>query len=123
MPSADLGHVTANPPRNLDRIDLETKTLSPAKLVRLSRYASGEPFFGHSAGNRFDDRSRPVAARFGTCYCGFELTTAIAETILHDAEPVGGKFFVTYTDFANRFEVRCPAPTDDIVLVTMTDAQ
>ena len=109
------------PPRNLGQIDLETAMVSPARLVRLSRYSLGEPHFGRSAGHRFDDRSRPMAARFGACYCGFDLTTAIAETLLHDAVPVKGKFFVPYVDFANRFQVRFPAPTDALVLVTVTD--
>jgi hypothetical protein len=111
------------PPRNLGQIDLETENVSPAKLVRLSRYSSGEPHFARSAGNRFDDRSRPASGRFGTCYCGFDLSTAIAETVLHDAEPIRGKFFVSYADFERRFQVRFPAPTDDLVLVAMTDAQ
>ena len=90
------------PPRNLNSIPLTTKTISVSQLRRVSRFDSGEPFFGRSAGNRFDDRSRPIRRRFGTCYCGFDLATAIAETVLQDEVPAGGKFTVSYADFASR---------------------
>ena len=33
---------------------------------------------------------------------------------MHDAEPIRGKFFVSYADFEGRFQVRSPAPTDDL---------
>jgi hypothetical protein len=90
------------PPRNLSSIPLATKTVSVSSLCRVSRYASREPFFGRSASNRFDDHSRSRSRRFGTCYCGFDLETAIAETVLHDDLAVKGAFSVSYSDFASR---------------------
>jgi len=75
-------------------------------LYRISRYSSGEPYFGKTANNRFDDRSRPKKGRFGTCYFGLDLETAIAETVLHDEMPVKGTFFIAYTEIASRYLVR-----------------
>lgn len=93
------------PPRDLASIPLTTRTIPCASLVRVSRFATGEPFFGRSASNRFDDRSRRRAARFGTCYCGLDLETAIAETVLHDEMPTRGRFLLSYSDFAARWLV------------------
>jgi hypothetical protein len=108
------------PPRNFKSLPLGTKSVAVSRLYRLSRFVSGEPYFGRSAGNRFDDRSRPKAKRFGTCYCGFDLSTAIAETLLHDDLPVDGKFSVSYADFASRQLVRFKGAT--LVLADLTGA-
>lgn len=59
---------------------LQTRTIDPSKLVRISRYRTDEPYFGKSGGNRFDNPRK----RFGTCYFGFSLECAFAETVLHD---------------------------------------
>ena len=107
-----------SPPSNLGSIPLTTKTVSVSGLYRVTRFSSGEPFFGHSAANRFDDRSRPKKRRFGTCYCGFDLETAIAETVLHDEMPVKGKFSVPYGDFAARHLVRFKGTS--LVLANLT---
>jgi hypothetical protein len=90
------------PARNLGAIPLATKVIAASSLYRISRHASGEPFFGRSGGNRFDDPSR----RYGTCYFGFDLQTAVAETILHDEVAVNGRFSTSYSDFASRHLVR-----------------
>jgi hypothetical protein len=66
----------------------------PSRLYRISKVDSGEPFFGRSASSRFDDPNRIQSRRFGTCYLGFSLEVAIAETILHDEMPVRGRFEV-----------------------------
>ncbi len=94
------------PPANLSGIALTTKTIAASSLYRVSRYTSGEPFFGRTALNRFDDRSRPKKGRFGTCYCGLDLETAIAETILHDLMPLNGGFSVPFNEFESRQLVR-----------------
>lgn len=94
------------PPRNISRIKLETKTVCAKDLYRISRYSTGEPFFGKTANNRFDDRSNPIKNRFGTCYFGFDLETAISETILHDEIPVNGVFYIAYSEIDSRYLVR-----------------
>ncbi len=94
------------PPRNLGSIPLATRTVEASKLYRISRHAAGEPYFGRAASNRFDDRARARHRRYGTCYCGLDLETAISETVLHDELPAGGKFSLAYGDFASRHLVR-----------------
>lgn len=42
------------PPSDLHEINLETVQVQVANLFRISKYDSGEPYFGRSAGNRFD---------------------------------------------------------------------
>ena len=69
------------PPPDLHEIDLEIVELPVERLFRISRHESGEPYFGKSAGNRFDDNSHPPARRFGTCYLGVSLCGAIAEVV------------------------------------------
>lgn len=94
------------PPRALASLSLPTQTLAASKLFRVSRFASGEPFFGRTASNRFDDRSAPKSRRFGTCYCGLDLPTALAETLLHDEIAVRGGFSLPWGELASRQLVR-----------------
>lgn len=94
------------PPRGFGKLPLATRDIHADTLFRVSRYSSGEPFFGTSMAYRFDDNKRQKAKRFGTCYCGFDLETAIAETILHDELPVRGVFQLSASDFARRYLVR-----------------
>ncbi len=94
------------PPRNLSRIPLTPISVSVKDLYRISRHPSGEPYFGKTANNRFDDRSTPKKGRFGTCYFGLDLETAIAETVLHDEMPVNGTFPIAYTEIESRYLVR-----------------
>jgi hypothetical protein len=73
------------PSKNFADTKLVTRDIDPANLVRVSRYNTGEPYFGRTGGNRFDDpRSR---GKYGTCYFGFDLRCAFAETVLHDESP------------------------------------
>ncbi len=85
---------------------LQTVTLAPSKLFRVSRHDSGEPFFGKRAANRFDDPSVPAYRRAGTCYFGLSLIVAIAETVLHDEMPTNGHFDLAVQEFEDRFLVR-----------------
>lgn len=94
------------PARNFGLVTLPTRTVSAARLYRVSRFATGEPYFGKAASNRFDDRSSVRSRRYGTCYFGLDLETAIAETVLHDEIPVRGRFSVAYSDFASRQQIR-----------------
>ncbi|MEF9444792.1 RES family NAD+ phosphorylase [Burkholderia sp. 1A5] len=61
---------------------LVTREVAPTALLRISRFATGEPYFGKSGGNRFDDPRK--RRRYGTSYFGFDLHCAFAETVLHD---------------------------------------
>lgn len=94
------------PPRGIARIPIRTIELTPSKLLRVSTYLSGEPYFGRSAANRFDDPTRTKKSRFGTCYLGESLEVAIAETILHDEMPVKGHIDVAANELERRFCVR-----------------
>ena len=81
-------------PERLPRI-----ILPPAALVRVSRHDRNEPHFGRTGGNRFDDPARA----YGTCYFGRSLALAMAETLLHDAVAVRGRFLVHPDTVASRF--------------------
>ncbi len=94
------------PPRNFSQISLTTVTVRAKDLYRVSRHPLGEPYFGKTANNRFDDRSYPKKKRFGTCCFGLDLVTAIAETVLHDEMPVKGVFNIAYTEIDSRYLVR-----------------
>ena len=75
-------------------LTLATVSIDPADLIRLSSHDTGEPYFGKTGWNRFDDPNPNAGARYGTCYLGESLTVAIAETLLHDRTPKLGYFFV-----------------------------
>lgn len=94
------------PPSDLHDINLETVQVQVASLYRISKHTSGEPYFGKSAGNRFDDNSRHPSKRFGTCYLGLTLQVAIAETVLHDLMPHGGHFVVSPDELESKQVVR-----------------
>lgn len=94
------------PSRGFGKLLLETRDIRADALFRISRYHTGEPFFSTSGAYRFDDNRKQKAQRFGTCYCGFDLETAIAESVLHDEMPVRGVFRLSAGDFASRFLVR-----------------
>jgi hypothetical protein len=72
------------PPSNFSSQPLTVIEVDPATLLRISKFSSGEPHFGTTAGNRFDDPRTSVRRRFGTHYAGLSLRVAFAETILHD---------------------------------------
>lgn len=90
------------PSKALKTLQLPTTAVQVSSLYRISRFESGEPFFGKAAANRFDDPSRSRPARFGTCYFGFDTLTAISETLLHDEVARAGKFPLSYAEFASR---------------------
>jgi hypothetical protein len=91
--------VLRRPPQKLNTLTLETEEISPESLFRVSRHSSGEPYFGVARINRFDDNNRVKKRRFGTCYFGFDVETAISETLLHDQSPVGGRFAMAEATF------------------------
>jgi hypothetical protein len=99
---------------------LVTQTLDPATLFRVSSYDSGEPFFGTFDSNRFDDPNPTPANRYGTCYLGTSLAVALAETLLHDLEPVAGEFIVPVGVLAARYVLRFQG--QPLVLADLTGA-
>jgi hypothetical protein len=96
----------AAPPRTFAQTRLALTDIDPEQLFRISRFASGEPYFGTSGGNRFDDPHRLKSKRFGTCYFGLSLRVAFAETVLHDEVPVKGRFTVPVAVLESRHVVR-----------------
>lgn len=85
---------------------LRTVSAYPGTLFRISEHNTGEPFFNNRNRNRFDDPNPVRKARFGTCYLGTSLAVAIAETILHDAMPADGWFYVATEVLATRYVLR-----------------
>jgi CubicO group peptidase (beta-lactamase class C family) len=86
------------PPAQLTTTPFPKTCLAPARLVRVSAYTTGEPYFGTSGANRFD---APGAA-YAVCYLGTHLDVAIAESILHDEMPVDGAFQLTRAQIDGR---------------------
>lgn len=97
---------------DFSELPLKVKKVSVASLKRIGRHSSGEPYFGKTAANRFDDPHK----RFGTCYCGRQLDTAIAETVLHDEIPEKGRFKIRQEDIDARYLVTCAAGADNGML-------
>ena len=89
------------PPANFGKLSLKVKEVPAAKLRRVGRHASGEPYFGYWGISRFDAPDK----KYGTCYCGQTLDAAIAETILHDEMPVDGTSSIRQEEFEKRFLV------------------
>jgi hypothetical protein len=94
---------------------LATETTSPAELCRISRFATGEPYFGTTGGNRFDDPRR----EFGTCYFGLSLRCAFAETVLHDE--IGADGFQLVREELDRYVLSFEG-TEELVLAKLLGA-
>lgn len=95
------------PSRKFSSLTLPVTDVDAASLLRISRYNTGEPFFGKTRKNRFDDpRKLAKAKRFGTCYTGFTLECAFAETVLHNRIAVNGGFEVPAYELEDPFVVR-----------------
>jgi hypothetical protein len=90
------------PSSDVPSLQLKVRDVPVTTLFRIGRRKSGEPYFGISGAYRFDD----PAKAFGTCYCGQDLDTAIAETILHDELPDHGQFKIHKDEFSTRYLVR-----------------
>jgi hypothetical protein len=97
----------APPPKNFNALSLPTKQVRIDALRRITGLKSGEPYFGRRDVYRFDD----IKKSYGTCYCGLDLDTAVAETLLHDQLPENGGFDVAHSQFTGKYLVRfAPAP-------------
>lgn len=104
----------AAPPKNFGDLKLPTRIVRVDKLRRVSGYDSGEPYFGRRAAYRFDDPNKV----YGTCYCGLDLDTAVAESILHDELPNKGVFDIARSELSTKFLSRfAPASTDGVLTV------
>ena len=109
LPSADFSSLV-----------LPVTDLNPSKLVRISRYNSGEPHFGKSGLNRFDDPRGhlPEADRFGTSYFGGTLACAFAETVLHDRTADKGTFAIRYSELEQLWVVTFKGRTLKLAVLT-----
>jgi hypothetical protein len=81
------------------KIALKVVNIDAKRLVRISSHPTGEPHFGKSANHRFDDPEQI----YRTCYGGLTLGTAVAESILHDLEPLHGGYDLTADKVCNTF--------------------
>jgi hypothetical protein len=94
----------ALPPEELGNERFGKVYLYPDRLVRISTYHTGEPYFGMSGKNRFDAPGIATGAPgFGVCYLGTDLEVAMAESILHDEIPVNGTFQLTRQHIDNHY--------------------
>ena len=108
------------PDANFATLPLDVGLLNPSGLYRVSTHYRGEPYFGRSRGNRFDDPTASKADRFGTCYLGFNLTVAMAESLLHNAEPENGRFEVAAADIDGCYVFRFSGPAMRLANLTGT---
>jgi hypothetical protein len=108
------------PGADFSKLTLEIELIDPALLYRVSRHASGEPYFGRSRGNRFDFPTWKRADRFGTCYLRLDLTVAMAESLLHDVEPAGARFAVALSEIEARYVYRFHGPALRLANLTGT---
>lgn len=120
--SADLAaEALGLPPSNLATDKLPSKRCDPAKLFRVSSHNTGEPYFGNTGANRFDaPGSAAGSAEFSACYLGFKLVVAIAESVLHDEVPSGGKFSIAQTVLDSKYVLRFEG--SDLHLADLTGA-
>lgn len=101
MPAVPL----SPPPLGLATDDsLEVTRVLPRRLVRISQYPAGEPYFGASGANRFDAPGCLAGApEFRSCYFGLSLEVAVAESLLHDEIPVDGEFRFSLAALEQRY--------------------
>ena len=96
----------SNPAPSFSSSRLTIVKVDPNRLIRIFGHNTGEPYFNTSGRNRFDDPNPNPATRYGTCYFGYKLAVAIAETLLHDSTPVKGHFTVHPDRIAAGFVLR-----------------
>lgn len=106
----------AAPATNFATLKLPAREIRVDRLHRISGHDSGEPYFGKRGVYRFDDPAR----RYGTCYCGLDLDTAIAESILHDELPIDGVFELAESQLTSRYLVKF-APRSGGATLTFAD--
>lgn len=104
--------------RGFPKVPLDLVQVCPSQLIRLSRFSAGEPHFGVTGANRFDDYRNPKSKRFGTCYLGTSFSVAFAESVLHDEVPIRGKFVLAVKELEHRYVVRFSG--DTLTLADMT---
>jgi hypothetical protein len=90
------------------------------RLRRISGHDSGEPYFGRHGVYRFDDPKKT----YGTSYCGLDLDTAVAESLLHDELPNQGMFDISESLLELKFLVKfAPAAANGVLtLADLTGA-
>lgn len=110
----------STPPKNFNTLHLPTREVRVDKLRRVSGHASGEPYFGKKGLYRFDDPKN----KYGTCYLGLDLDTAVAESVLHDQMPDNGTFEVAQSvmDCKHLVKIAPNAAGHKLVVADLTGA-
>lgn len=94
----------ASPPAIVSTGKISAKKCAAEKLLRISNYTTGEPYFGQSGANRFDAPGCLLdAAEFSACYLGLSLNVALAESVLHDEMPIDGHFVIDLSNLENKY--------------------
>jgi hypothetical protein len=110
------------PAPNFNDLQLRVEPIPASMLIRISKHDTGEPFFGKTGGNRFDDPRRhlPASKRFGACYFGGTFDCAIGETLLHDAilDPDGN--FTLPKDSFERYVIRFKDSAKPLAIANIT---
>jgi hypothetical protein len=91
--------VHESPVKTFSTLALPVVAVKGRRLVRISTYDPNEPHFGRTASHRFGDPGK----RYGTSYFGLNLATAVAESLLHDFEPVGARYQVAADEVKRRY--------------------
>ncbi|WP_338849941.1 RES family NAD+ phosphorylase [Massilia sp. W12] len=89
------------PPAGFANYKHKTVYLPAQRLLRISRFETGEPWFGANACNRFDAPDMPPS--YAACYFALSLDVALAETVLHDAIPCDGLFHIAAVELRQRW--------------------
>ena len=92
----------AMPPAALSSTAFKATIVKPERLFRVSEHTVDKPYFGASGRHRFDAPG-PAKPVFGASYLGMSLHVAVAESLLHDEEPVDGRFLVAPGKLARQF--------------------
>ena len=103
---------------------LEPVSVPVAKMWRLSKFASTEPYWSKRMAYRFDDPDARVSSRFGVLYVAQDLETAFCESIIHEnALFKNGAFEVPLADLDSR-ELTCfkHSAKTELVLADLTGA-
>lgn len=67
-----------------------------SEVLRITSWFDGQPYFGKSGSNRFDDPK----GEYGVCYAAQDIRCAIAETLLHDEVAEKGFFTVEHEEIS-----------------------
>lgn len=109
----------ASPPSIVSTGKISAKKCAAEKLLRISNYTTGEPYFGQSGVNRFDAPGcLRDAAEFSACYLGMSLSVALAESVLHDEMPIDGHFVIDLSTLEDKYVLHFSGSTLNLADLT-----